>query len=75
MSASLDGELAWHELWALRMHWVSCRSCKRFRDQLRFLRQAGRRWLHLLDGRPDRVELSPAARERIRRALHQAADE
>ena len=75
MSASLDGELAWHELWALRMHWVSCRSCKRLRDQLRFLRQAGRRWLTLLDDQPGHVELSPTARERIHRALSQTADE
>ena len=43
MSASYERDLTAAERWAVRLHAVVCRSCRRFRRQLRFLQAAGRR--------------------------------
>ena len=41
-SDGLDRTLTPVERWALRLHLVSCRTCRRFRRQLAFLQQAAR---------------------------------
>ncbi len=71
VSDSLDRDLTRSERLAIRLHAVSCWSCRRFRRQILFLREAIRRNM------ADRIaalhfsatSLSPAARDRIRRAL------
>ncbi len=42
MSIERERDLSWIERWAVRMHSVACRQCRRFQRQLRFLEKAGR---------------------------------
>lgn len=71
VSESLDQELPWGERWAVRLHAVSCRACRRYRRQLLFLREAARRRANEMVDALDSAgpTLSPEARDRIRRAL------
>ena len=66
VSDSLDRQLSFTERWAVRLHCISCWSCRRFGRQLRALRDA---W----DAYPPRVndqaKLSSAAISRIREAM------
>lgn len=64
VSESLDRDLSASERWAVRVHACICRSCRRFRHQIEFLRLAAR-------SAPGAVSwgLSVEARERIRRAV------
>ena len=55
---------------AVRLHLVRCGLCARYREQLRLLRAALRRFGELIEDGP---ALDPAARERIKRALLGAA--
>jgi hypothetical protein len=65
-SKALDTRLGWGERLGLRLHLLYCQGCRRFRQQIEFLRQAARR-----DDAPwaDDVRLPEAARTRIRVAL------
>jgi hypothetical protein len=73
MSAAEDRKLTDLESWALRLHFIGCHSCRRFRAQLRHLRRITSCRLSpettemIDDGR-----LSTAARQRIAVALHKA---
>lgn len=71
VSQSLDGQLGWSERWAVRLHALCCRPCRRYKRQILFLRQALRRGgQSLVEAMlPDQSSLSPQARERIRQAL------
>lgn len=71
VSQSLDGRLSWSERWAVRLHALCCRPCRRFKRQILFLRQALRcGGQDLADAMlPDQTGLTPQARERIRQAL------
>jgi hypothetical protein len=74
VSESLDRSLRPAERWAVRLHAISCRSCRRYRKQLAFLRSAIARL-----GRGDTeaaasISLDPDAKERIRRALAEASE-
>ena len=71
VSESLDRELPAGERWAVRLHALSCRSCRRFRRQLLFLRDAVRRGAGGMDADPLELgaALSPEARERIKQSL------
>jgi predicted anti-sigma-YlaC factor YlaD len=40
VSESLDRDLPAVERWAVRLHAISCRSCRPFRKQVQFLRRA-----------------------------------
>jgi len=65
VSDSLDRELSWVERWAVRLHYISCWSCRRFGKQIRLLRES-------LLNRPDQTgepTLSPNALQRIRDAI------
>jgi hypothetical protein len=44
LSAGLERDLSAVERWAVRLHAVVCKQCRRFRRQLRFLQRAGRQW-------------------------------
>jgi hypothetical protein len=72
-SQEIDEPLGLPELLAVRGHLLVCRSCRRFRRQLQFLRLA----LHRQNARLEQDEfeqdiLSPEARARIERALMEA---
>lgn len=62
MSDGMDRELSWIERAALRGHLVSCRSCKRFRRQLRVIDAAAK---ESSEPMPDDV------RERINAAIEE----
>ena len=75
VSESLDRHLAWSERWAVRHHYIGCWSCRRFRKQIQFLREAVQKADELpiveLDMPSGSGGLSEAARQRI---LDQLAD-
>lgn len=68
ISRSYDARLTWRQRLAVRLHLLVCVACRRFVEQMRFLRRAGRAFA----GRQrDSAtgSLSAGARERIRRSL------
>ena len=71
VSDSQDRRLPLRQHLALGFHLMMCSLCSRFRRQMLFLREAGRRFAAVGDraGVAATVRLSPDARERIRRAL------
>jgi len=42
MSDDYEREISGIERWAVRLHFISCRACRRFRRQIAFLQQAAR---------------------------------
>ncbi len=68
VSQSLDRRLSWRERIALRMHLLVCDACRSFANQVAFLRTAARRFGRGTNA-PERLRLSPGARERIARKL------
>jgi len=71
ISASFERKLTRGERLAVKLHVLCCWSCRRFRRQILFLREAIRRrkvdWT--LDVPLSAPTLSPEARQRIRQAL------
>lgn len=73
MSQELDEPLGLPELLAVRGHLLVCRSCRRFRRQLLFLRLAlQRKRATMEEAGFEQDALSPEARIRIERALIEA---
>lgn len=68
VSESLDRDLSAVERWAVRLHYISCWSCRRFGKQIRHLREALR--LHP-DRTAENATLSPDAMQRIRDAIRE----
>jgi hypothetical protein len=64
VSESLDRELSATERWAIRVHAFVCRSCRRYRRQIEFLRLVMRGTADAASG-----GLSVQERERVRRAI------
>lgn len=67
VSESLDRELSGVERWAVRLHYISCWSCRRFGKQLRMVRDALRTKVASEDA--DATKLSPEALKRIESAI------
>jgi hypothetical protein len=67
VSRSMDTSLTLRERLAVRLHLLYCRGCRRFRDQVQFLRRAAQRSSESLPA--GAVHLPASARERIRAAL------
>ncbi len=72
MSRAHDDTLPRCERWAVRLHLLYCSACRRYRRQLQFITQVTRR---LAAGTGEDItapprELSPDARERIKRSLN-----
>jgi len=65
-SKAMDTRLGWRERWAVRLHLLYCRGCRRFSEQIQFLRRVARQPGALLAGD---TCLSEAARSRIRTTL------
>ena len=72
MSDGLDRSLTPLERWALRLHLVSCRACRRFRRQLAFLQRAARASAESV-AIPDKT--LQAIRTRIAQRISQIADD
>lgn len=71
ISESLDEELPFRQRLSMRLHLLMCSLCSRFRRQMLFVRQAVHAFAEAAERNelPAHVRLSPAARERIQRAL------
>ena len=72
MSDGLDRELTALERWALRLHLISCRACRRFRSQLAFLQAAARASTQTADVPEDRLQ---AIRSRIAQRISELAND
>ncbi len=70
-SESLDRELSVLERFRLRIHFLMCVWCERYLLQVRFIRDAIRRYPERLENQenPPPASLPPEARERIKHAL------
>jgi hypothetical protein len=71
VSDGLDSRLPWKTRFRMRLHFLICPSCARFRKHMRFLRDVIARFL-AAERRGKSVlpaVLSPEARTRLRRAL------
>lgn len=71
VSLSLDRDLPVPQRLRMRMHFLMCVLCSRYRDQLRFIRRTLRNNVERLENQatPLPAGLSHQARERIRDAL------
>ena len=69
MSDALDRRLSFAERWALRLHFISCWSCRRFKKHLQAIRTAAAR----LAERTEAAPLSSEARRRIEETLRNQA--
>lgn len=68
VSQSLDRRLTLRERWAVRLHLLICVYCRRFLQQLKWMRKALHSWQQTEEySHP--VALSSAARERIAQHL------
>lgn len=65
MSDGLERDLSAVERWAVRLHFISCKACRRFRKQLQFLQAAAQRHTE----RCQDAKLPPQVRDQIRRGL------
>jgi hypothetical protein len=68
VSQSLDRPLTWRERWAVRIHLLICVYCRRFKQQLKWIRDYMPRWQQQASERND-IVLPMAARERIAQQL------
>jgi hypothetical protein len=73
ISESMDHPLPLGKRISVRLHFLICKWCERYRQQLLFIRNALRRHPEKLEGQdqPPFAALSPEVRERIKRALSQ----
>lgn len=67
-SASLDRPLTWRERIAMRAHFLICSWCRRYQQQLRFLRSAVRSVEQGGEAQPPHT-LPPAARDKLKQRL------
>ncbi len=67
ISDGLDSDLSAVERWAVRFHAISCRQCRRFGRQVRFLHEAGRR----RGSMQSECRLPPKVREQIAARLRE----
>jgi hypothetical protein len=77
ISRALDERLPTVERWALRLHFLSCWSCRRVRDQLALIHQAAQRRGQLAEMPPAakaEVTLSEPVRQRISQLLRGEAE-
>ena len=76
VSEALDRDLPAVERWAVRLHAVSCRSCRPFRRQVIFMRETLQQRFALESaGSDDAFRLSDEARTRIAQVIADRASE
>ncbi len=69
ISEGQERDLNLAERWGLRVHLWMCANCRRFERQIGFLRKSLRRVARDYEKDANLHDLSPEARERIRRKL------
>lgn len=69
ISESQERPLGLRERWGLRLHLWMCDACRNFLRQVASMRQALRELSQRTEGDAAGTDLSPEARERIRKAL------
>lgn len=73
ISEGLDGDLTKVEQWAVRLHYLTCTSCRRFRNSMEFLRTAASQMATTSEDElvtlGSEFQLSPKARLRIEQAM------
>lgn len=69
ISQSYDRRLSWRERLNLRIHLFICDACARFARQMRFIRQAMRRFAQEQAEADEQIRLSTEAVDRIKREL------
>lgn len=74
ISSGMDDEWSGVERWAVWLHYISCRSCRRLRRQVEFVSQAARSLESVFSNSPD-LRLSAQARSRLARDLRRATDD
>lgn len=74
VSESQERALGRRERWGLRLHLWMCVSCRRFERQIRLLRRVLRKLARLGESDAQGPDLSPEARERIRKAMAERHD-
>jgi hypothetical protein len=70
----MDTRLRWYQRLAMGLHLSYCVWCRRYANQVRFLRRAGRRLAEDPDPQLEAV-LSPEAKARLRQRLQEALKE
>ena len=68
-SRSLDGPLSFWERLGMRLHLVLCRWCRRYRDQIHFIRKAAQDECRLHGH--SHAGLPPASREQLKELLRE----
>lgn len=68
VSQSLDRPLTWRERWAVRAHLLICVYCRRFKQQLLWIRSQLSHWQQRMT-EDQSLGLSSAAKERITQQL------
>ena len=71
ISQALDEQLAWPQRTAVRMHFISCKYCRRFRKHVELIREASRRAAAAIN--ITNLKISPEARQRIMDAIRGAS--
>ena len=69
-SEALERNLTGVERWAVRLHFLSCRACRNFKRQLRFIQEAARRQ----SARTEGASLPPDVHDKILRNLGESND-
>src|SRR5438552_19171917 len=72
-SAALDRKLPFRQRFGLRVHLLLCKWCRRYGEQIAFLRNAVHEHADEMTG-PVSRRLSDEARERIKRRMHSEAE-
>jgi hypothetical protein len=72
ISQALDEQLAWPQRTAVRMHFISCKYCRRFRKHVELIREASRRTTAAAISITN-LKISPEARQRIMDAIRGAS--
>ncbi len=75
ISSGMDEEWSGVERWAVRLHYLSCGTCRRFRRQMAFVKKAARTAARSADpvllNMPE-MRLRPGARARMDQAIRDA---
>lgn len=67
-----ERRLSWRERLGIRIHYLICDACRRFEQQMQFLRKAARRYAERHETAQQDAALTPGAKERIRDKLRGA---
>ena len=73
ISKSLDRQLSWRERFAVRLHLLICKYCKRFSQQLITMRKALNRLSQSIENNPD-IRLPSETKNRIASSIESSLD-